>query len=106
MTQQFRNEYTKKINDAAFSELSQKEVEQLLTYLWIFISEDLDEHWEVNEYITNNDIWDDFSELRSLNDHGYKNRVKGITPKYFAIACTVLDVDADDGAPLEDYKKY
>ena len=52
MTQKFRNEYTKKINDTAFSELSQKEVEHLLTYLWIFISEALDEHWEVNESLT------------------------------------------------------
>jgi hypothetical protein len=72
----------------------------------IYKSQSCTEHWEVNSYISKNELWDDFSELRSLNDHGHRKKIKGITPYYFALFCRVLEIDADDGAPLLDYEKY
>lgn len=106
MTDKFIIKCTKKIKKASFTELTEDEIEQLLSYLWIFISENFEEHWQVNNYITEHDIWDEFTAIRSLNDHGHRQKIKGITPKHFAIACKVLDIDADDGAPLRDYLKY
>lgn len=101
-----RIKYKKILEEVSDSELSQEETEQLLRYLKIFISNDFRRHWEVNEYISENDIWDKFSELRSLNDHGYPTKIKGITPKYFAIVCRALNIGGDNGAPLQDYEKY
>jgi len=106
MTNKFREVYKKIIEDVSFSELTEKEKEQLLNYLWIFKSNNFVQHWEVNEYINKHVLWDKFTELRSLNDHGHYNKVKGITPKFFAIACASLDVRADNGNPLEEYEKY
>ena len=44
--------------------------------------------------------------LISLNNHGHKNLVKGITPIFFAIICRALDITGDDGDPLLGYEKY
>ncbi len=106
MTPQFTKEYTKKIEESAYGVLSEQEVEQLLNYIWIFKSNNFTEHWHVNEYITKNSMWHNFTRLRSLNDHGHANKIKGITPKYFAIVCKALNVSADQGSSLEDYETY
>jgi hypothetical protein len=102
----FINRYVPKIKNASYGNLSIEKLAQLVTYIYIYKSNNLTEHWEVNKLISRNDTWDDFDELRSLNDHGNNNKVKGIMPKYFAIICKTLGIDADDGAPLLDYEKY
>lgn len=102
----FINKYHKRIKTASYENLSIDTLAQLVTYIWIYKSNHCLEHWEVNEYITRKRYWNDFSLLRSLNDHGYNNKVKGIQPKYFAIICRTLNIKSDDGAPLKDYEPY
>ena len=106
MTYSFEKVFKERIKKAAFSALTTDQINQLLEYLWIFKSNDYSKHWEVNNHITENDQWDDFKSIRSLNDHGYKFKIRGIIPKYYAIACSVLDMSKGDGARLEDYERY
>jgi len=104
---EFINEFMIKIS-LFYSDIEQKnkEIAELLTYIWIFKKFNLKKHWQINNYITNIDAWGDFAELRSLNDHGYQNKIKGITPKFFAIVCNVLNITDDDGSPLKEFEKY
>lgn len=106
MTYSFKKDFTRRIKSVAFSILTNEEIDQLLNYLWIFRTKGFRAHWQVNKYISKNDLWDDFDALRSFNDHGYRNRVKGITPEFFAIACGAMNMATGDGQPLEDYERY
>lgn len=106
MTRRFIKKYEKIIRDVAYTDLSKKEIKQLLKYLWIYLIEEYEEHWEVNQHITDEEMWDEFEELRSLNDHGYRNKIRGIAPRYFAIVCSALEITAGDGEPLIDYERY
>jgi hypothetical protein len=106
MKKKFKQKYKEKIIEASFADLSNKEIKQLLKYLWIYKNNHCTEHYEVNEIITKEDRWDDFTMIRSLNDHGYRHKVLGIEPKYFAIICKVLKIEGADGNPLEDWEKY
>lgn len=106
MKKKFKEKYTEKIIANSFSELKKNEIKQLLKYLWIYKSNNCTEHYEVNNIITEEGLWEEFTEIRSLNNHGYSRKILGIAPKYFAIICGVLDIDGSDGNPLEDWKKY
>lgn len=106
MTYSFKKDFTRRIKSVAYSMLTNDEIEQLLNYLWIFKTQDCSAHYEVNQYISNNDLWEDFSELRSLNDHGYRKRIRGIAPHFYAIACGAMNMAKGDGQPLEDYERY
>ena len=106
MKKKFKQKYKEKIIDASFSSLSNKEIKQLLKYLWIYKSYHCTEHYEVNEIITEEDIWDEFKKIRSLNDHGHRRKILGIAPKYFAIICEVLEIEDAGGNPLEDWERY
>lgn len=86
--------------------LSDLELSQLLKYIALFQAYKCDEHYEVNNIITNQGRWDEFFILRSLNDHGSGSWIRGIEPKYFAIICNVLEIDDAGGAPLISSKKY
>ena len=98
--------YYLKIINASYKELTVEQVCQILIYIRIYKTESFTEHWQVNKYISKHNLWNYFSELRSLNDHGHTNKIKGITPLYFALICRVLEINADDGEPLLDYEKY
>ncbi len=102
----FINSIIPQVKKASFTELTNEQVEQIANYIWIFKSNNFKHHWEVNELISKSQIWDGFSELRSLNNHGPSGIVKGITPKFFAIICKVLEITGDDGEPLVDFEKY
>jgi hypothetical protein len=103
-------DYTKKmiskIINSSYSKLSKTEVLQLSKYLCIYEENGFIEHWQVNKYISNNNLWNQFNELRSINSHGNYKKVKGITPKHFAIVCKVLSIKGDDGEPLIGWEKY
>ena len=88
------------------AELSDDELHQLIKYLYIFEIYDLTLHWEVNEVITQNNDWDSFKAIRSKNNHGHKLLVDGITPKYFAIVCTIIEQEIFTGNPLLSYRRY
>jgi len=95
-----------KIIKVSKTKLNENEIKQIVVYLWIYNKYSCSEHWEVNKIISQDKRWKDFNELRSYNDHGYNSKIKGITPKYFAIICSVLDILPSNGNPLLDYEKY
>lgn len=100
------NEYQRENTFKKWKKLSAEETDQLAAYIMIFEDNDLDEHWEVNEYISDNDMWDEFDEIRALNTHGRGRQVKGIMPQYFALVCRVLAIRSDGGTPLEKSEHY
>ncbi len=96
----------RKIAEASFVTLKAEELEQTAEYIQLYHSRKCSEHWQVNNIITKEGKWDEFTAIRSLNDHGTASKLKGITPKFFAIVCLVLSIQGDDGAPLKDYDMY
>ena len=86
--------------------LSKKELIQICKYVYIFKSNDFDKHWQVNEYISNKNRWDEFDKIRALNDHGYEKRIKGILPIYYNLVCDILNLPIEDGAKLLDSQPW
>jgi hypothetical protein len=88
-----------------FRELENKEMKN---YLAIYYKNNFVEHYEVNTYITQNDLWDNFFVIRSKNYHlNHKSPIRGILPKYFAVICEKLNMqDEKKGNPLEYAKSY
>lgn len=86
--------------------LSPDETAEVNDYMKIFRDNVFSTHIEVNEYITDNNLWDQFSRIRSLNDHGSHKNIRGIQPKYFHIVCQLLGITGEGGLPLDFYKKY
>ena len=86
--------------------LSPKEIEEIQWYIDIYQTEGLNAHFEVNEYITRNDLWSQFTTIRSLNDHGEFKKIQGIQPKYFNIICHMLNISGENGRPLQAYQVY
>ena len=106
MNDEFVNAYKSKVKDASYTRLSEAELNELLNYLWIYKKSNMSEHWQVNEFISENDIWDEFKGIRSMNDHGYEFHIHGIKPNFYAIVCRVLDKEKGDGAPLLNWNSY
>lgn len=87
-------------------ELSKAESEEISQYIKIYHSNNFTEHHQVNNFISENNFWNQFSTIRSLNDHGQHKEIKGIQPKYFNIICQLLKISGGNGLPLDSYKKY
>lgn len=96
----------RKVAAASFVPLTEDEIEQTARYINLYKTNGCSEHWQVNNIISNSNKWDEFKAIRSLNDHGTKSKIRGITPQFFAIVCTVLKIEGDDGSPLIDYDQY
>lgn len=86
----------------------QKEIElEISQYIDIYIKISAKRHHEVNVYITENDKWDDFKRIRSINNHGLgKENILGIEPKYYREVCTRLKLNNGTGSPLRSSKNY
>jgi len=87
-------------------DLSLLESSQIKEYIEIYKEQSFEEHYEVNNFISNHNMWNRFSEIRSLNDHGKHKNIPGILPKFYAIVCEMLQIEGADGAPLEKSQKY
>ena len=83
-----------------------EEASQVKKYAKIFKDKSFYEHYEVNNYIGNHNLWNDFSKIRSFNDHGNYKRIPGIQPKYFAIVCEILEITGAGGSPLDKAEPY
>lgn len=90
---------------ASHKRLPMPKVNQLAEYIWLFRHLKFKKHWQVNEYIDENDLWDDFDELRSKNTHANGSVVDGIAPPYFAIVAEIMCA-ADTGSHLVDYERW
>jgi len=106
MKHSFKIKFTSIIKEIPNIFLNKNQIDQLLEYLWIYKSNNYDQHWEVNNHISRYNLWDDFTEIRSLNDHGYEKNIKGITPKYYFITCRAMSIEKGDGASLISSEVY
>jgi len=61
---------------------------------------------ELNNYITENDEWEYYPTIRSLNTHGDYKNIPGIQPKFYSIVCKELKVGRGKGRPLTSCKRY
>ena len=86
--------------------LTRAETDEIEEYIKIHRENSFSKHFEINRYISNNDLWGRFPTIRSLNDHGASKEVAGIEPKYFSIICQLLGISGENGSPLEAYRKY
>lgn len=86
--------------------LTEKEWKQVKEYVLIYKNNFLSKHHEVNSYITKNNLWDDFSEIRAMNDHGSNKIVEGITKKHFKLVCEILKITGGNGDPLIKSERY
>ena len=106
MQVRFTSRYSTKNRYTSFSDLSKAIQKQISAYLEIFQSNGFSEHWEVNNYISQHNMWDEFKDIRAMNDHGYVRKIRGILPKYYAIVCSQLHIMRGDGAPLLHSESY
>ena len=88
------------------NKISLSEDNEVKQYIKIFKDNNFKEHYEVNVYISQNKLWDDFSNIRSLNDHGDYKEIPGILPKFYAIICKELDIDGAGGHSLDKANPY
>ena len=86
--------------------MSKAEVDEITAYIDIFYQNNFKEHYQVNELISQNDAWDMFPTIRSLNDHGEYKEIEGIQPKYFEVICNILKLSEFHGRPLDSFKAY
>ena len=92
--------------DSAENLLNHEEREEIQRYIEIYKTEGCNAHFQVNEYITKNNLWHNFKKIRSLNDHGEFKSIPGIQPKYFEIVCNLLKISGENGRPLDAYFTY
>lgn len=85
--------------------LSVSEASQLKEYLAIYAGHGFKKQADANKYITDNNLWDNFKDIRSMNDHGPHVNIPGILPKIYKVTCEVLKL-AGLGAPLTKATKY
>lgn len=90
------NGYTRTVNEEY----------EISKYIEIFRKFNCREHYEANEIITQQDRWDEFKTIRSLNDHGKHKEIPGIQPKYFEIICNILKITGSNGHSLDNYEVY
>ena len=86
--------------------LTESESDEIIRYVDIFKSNNLTEHFQVNKYISENGLWNNFETIRSINNHGLNKEIPGIQPKYFNIICSLLNIQGGTGSTLLGYKKY
>ncbi len=107
--QEFRKFIIDKLPKLRFpvnSEDQLKIIEEITNYCWIAKVHNYKLHWHINQFIGENKLWDEFKCIRSLNDHGHNNKILGIKPKYFSITCKLMNLDSDEGSPLESWESY
>jgi hypothetical protein len=86
--------------------LTPKEKLEIKKYIEIYKKEKFTAHHQVNSYIDNNKLWEEFKNIRSKNDHGYTNLINGIYPKIFYAVCEILNIKDSGGEPLIASDRY
>ncbi|MCD9541227.1 hypothetical protein GLP22_08405 [Photobacterium carnosum] len=87
-------------------ELTELEIIQIKQYMDVFVDHKFIEQKEVNNFITEKKGWGEFSEIRSMNDHGEHKNIPGILPKFYSVTCAVLNLTRGNGAQLTKATKY
>ena len=86
--------------------LSKAEMVQIKNYMAIYSEHNFKTQKAANNYITESKRWDEFLDIRSLNDHGSYINIPGIFPKFYRITCEILKITKGSGAPLIKATKY
>jgi hypothetical protein len=86
--------------------LSKEETDQIKKYISIYSEHDFKSQNSANNYITKSKRWDEFPDIRSLNDHGSYANIPGILPKFYRITCEILRIERGGGAQLIKATKY
>lgn len=89
-----------------YNTLTFQEKIEIDRYISIFRRFNFTEHYEVNNYISGNGMWDQFPTIRAINTHANGAVVRGIFPKYYAIVCRLADMQSGDGASLHKSEEY
>jgi hypothetical protein len=98
--------FFKEICEASNTKLSYSELKEMQLYLNIYLENKFTKHHQVNQYIDDHDMWDEFKQIRTLNYHGGK-KVRGISPQHYAIVCSVLNLTKHGkGAALEHFEEW
>ena len=87
-------------------QLTALEADEINYYIKLYRVNSFTKHFEVNQYIFENNLWGRFPTIRSLNDHGKYKEIHGIQPKYFEVICGLLGISGEGGLPLNAFKKY
>lgn len=86
--------------------LNASETEEINLFISIFRRNGYENHTQVNNYITDNEMWSNFPTIRSLNDHCEHKNIPGILPRYFEILCSLLPINGEKGKPLTNATHY
>lgn len=86
--------------------LSKAEMVQIKSYMAIYSEHNFKTQKATNNYITDTKRWDEFPDIRSLNDHGSYTNIPGILPKFYRITCEILKITKGHGAHLTKATKY
>lgn len=89
-----------------YNQLSEDEENEINSYIYIYKKYNFVEHYEVNNFISRQNAWDKFPNIRSLNDHGVHKGIPGILPKFYAIICERLKIEGAGGAPIDEAHHY
>lgn len=89
-----------------YNSLTLQEKFEIDRYIQIFKRFNFSQHYEVNNYISRNGLWDEFPTIRSINTHANGAVVRGIFPKYYAIVCKLADMQSGDGTSLHKSEDY
>ena len=81
--------------------LPREVVDEIIHYMSIYHTQKFSKHYEINNWITQNDLWERFRNIRSLNHHVGVVIVKGIRETYFKITCRLLAISDEGGSRLE-----
>ena len=102
----YTNQLIRDIKNASHTTLTNTTLTELVDYIQIYVQNRFSKYWMVNNYISNHDLWDQFTSIRSINTHQNGYVCQGIRPIYFAIVCNVLNKARLGGSPLEKAKRY
>ena len=86
--------------------LTWQEQQEIDEYINIFEDFNFQKHYEVNNYISKNKLWDRFPTIRAENTHENGAIVDGISPKYFAIVCRLVGMEYGGGSNLIKSERY
>ena len=85
---------------------SDEEFKELQQWIKIYRKNNCKDHYEVNNYISRNNLWDKFPNIRSKNTHDNGYVADGIHPNFYEIICKALDISGANGTPLIDWRSY
>lgn len=87
-------------------DLTKPEMLQIKNYMAIYSENKFKTQKAANTYITDSKRWDEFQDIRSMNDHGVHINIPGILPKFYRITCEILKLIRGNGAQLTKATKY